>query len=343
MAGRAPAGGCWRRSKNSQMDTVPALVGITPTRLLKLSVCSFTSRKTSTIGRSIWLLTILIGGPAVSGTALSVPPTDVALLVEVSNYKNHQRFPALKGSDAAMSWLEDALVTHNFKVDRVTDPNQRNFRDELEKFLRKDARRSFFFFIGHGKDKAQAEDRETSYLLLTDATSNPEDGGWFGLDKLVDLLNKTRAEKLLVVLDACFAGRVMDDLRSTWFGPEQIVRKVTADRRSNGGDESIESILSKVPAVTVITSGGAEKVPEGSDFGKSLACSLAGRADQPPKDGVVTSEEIVQYVRRNIEGDERTEPEYLRSRENDITFTVPTGNIAAAANVRPKMESCALP
>lgn len=126
-----------------------------------------------------------------------------------------------------------------------------------------------FFFSGHGgqltSDDPMERDGLDETLVLYD--------GQIRDDELGDLLLNIDSRLSLVVLDACYSGGFRDTLR----------------RRKNqiGIFSSEEDVSSLV----------AEQFEAGGYLSNLLLYGLAGSADRSPADGILTVDELLQYLR----------------------------------------------
>ena len=230
-------------------------------------------------------------------------PKDIAFLVGVWDYSNYPNFGDLSKTSTkdTINSLERILNAHGFAVQTRFNPTTETFRSELDRFLRQEAQRAVFYFTGHGIDT-----NEVSYLLLGDS-ANVEGGRTpFRLDELAGSMGETSARKLLVVLDACYAGRIMD-----FIGNRQ--------ESSSPPPTDLDNILQRVADVTVITaSGKGRPVQAGGAFGTALACSLSPANPGGP---TITSDEVVNYVARCMCQNDLAIPKRFESGHHGITFS----------------------
>ena len=266
-------------------------------------------------------------GPAVSGNALSPLMQDSALLIGVAEYQNGDGRRDLPETTRTIERIAEALRAHHFYVETAINTDTPTFRKKLTNFLNMCKGRCVFYFTGHGIDSGK-DDRGVSCLLLSDSTwsaesclrtdnfveidSTEEDVGKppFALDELAYSLGSASANKLLVVLDACYAGSLTEHFGKTWNRPEPLIQR----------SGPLQDVLDKAASIAILTSGGHNKVPRGDRFGKALACSLVdAHVDADPEDGTISFSEIRRSV-LNIMTDAKSAVPMGTSSPYSITF-----------------------
>ena len=268
------------------------------------------------------LLLGLLFGLSIATEAAVAEPTDIALLVGVWDYTDRSDVSNLskKATENTISLLKETLEAHGFTVCDLINPDTATFRDKLHDFFSKDVQRAVFYFTGHGIDG-----ENTSYLLLNDSIEDEQTAQSAGLkpfplDELP--IAQASARKLLVVLDACYAGRIVSNLVGD--GPSN-----SSQTKRLPGD--LDSILGKVKAVSVITAGGRGRpVQAGSAFGEAFACSLAN----PATSSTITSQDVVDYVEACMSRQQLSIPKLFDSNDHGITF-----NREMTAHLPPKCAS----
>lgn len=199
----------------------------------------------------------------------------IALLVGISEY-GPEKWESLPYCAADAVRLGGALEsTGMLAPESMILVDAHATRDELVKALERAAEVVqpndvfLFFFSGHGgqlpSDDPMERDGLDETLVLHDAQIRD--------DELGDLLLNVDSRLSLVVLDACYSGGFRDTLR----------------RRKNqiGIFSSEEDVSSLV----------AEQFEAGGYLSNILLYGLAGGADRGPSDGVVTVDELLQYLR----------------------------------------------
>ncbi|KOR28607.1 hypothetical protein TI04_10630, partial [Achromatium sp. WMS2] len=154
----------------------------------------------------IWLLILLVTSWCWTELAIAREGRKYALVAGISDYNNASGLGKLKYARADAEALTQALKRAGYKVQLVVDHGVvKNFLvktlRQLASFLRPND--TFIFaYSGHGFEGANGQD----YLALYGVTSETVNNEGLPVDEVLDLLRKTRASQLLVLLDACRDG-----------------------------------------------------------------------------------------------------------------------------------------
>ena len=149
-----------------------------------------------------------------------------------------------------------------------------------------------FYFSGHG---APPSDDDTTYLIPYDHDLRDIETTCINFDDLASKIQKMRASKVVVILDACHSGGVKQK------GAKAAVNKGIVKRYLNAFQESEGRAL-------LLSSDESEVSWEDAESGiftRFLLEGLNGAADEND-DGIVTFTEAALYVEKNV-------PEYTRN------------------------------
>jgi tetratricopeptide (TPR) repeat protein len=232
--------------------------------------------------------------PRKAGTGGAAVPRGYALVVGIGKYRNldpseYLRFPE---SDAEaiyrilISQQGGAFPAEN--VRRLIGPQATlaNLRRELEEWLPSVAAepdRVVVYFAGHGVVKGNR-----GYLAPWDVDAHNLEGTGYPMDLLGKVLGeKVKARWKVLLTDACHSGKVT---------PETT-------------DEAVDAQFGQLPKTFLTFSATREREKSYEDpalstgfglFSYFLVQGIQGNADSSPCDGLVTADEVIEYVRGEV-------------------------------------------
>jgi tetratricopeptide (TPR) repeat protein len=222
-------------------------------------------------------------------------PRGYAVVIGISKYKNLAPAQNLGFAEKDAGNLYSALISKeagNLEFENVRkligpQATLENMRDALEVWLPSHAQESdrvVVYFVGHGV----ADPEGRGYLAPYDIDTGRVAQTAYAMQRLGEVFSKSvKARWKILLIDACHSGkvtvdsspsRVNEDLR----GLPQEFLTLTSSRSS---EQSFED-----PAL----SGG------NGLFTYFLVRGWLGEADVDPRDGVVTADELVSYVKREV-------------------------------------------
>lgn len=225
-------------------------------------------------------------------------------LIAIDHYRH---WPALQGPVSEAGELKKVLVSR-YHIDEIKElydkqASKEAIRDYLtglqeggENQLRKNDS-LFIYFSGHG----QAFEGETwnGYWIPYDGGSDIDARAyWLGNSELIGLVNKIKANHILIVSDSCFAGTLVDAGRgiTNWNGGGKYLQRMY-NRRSR----------------KVLTSGGLERVPGQSVFSRLLIDAL--NENQKPW---IEMAAIYRVIKESVCNRTGNHPEYGNLRYTDF-------------------------
>ena len=221
-------------------------------------------------------------------------PRGYALVIGISKYKNLDPSQNLNypESDAEaiyrvlISQQAGAFPPENVHLLKGSQATIANIRHELEVWLpsvAQPADRVVVYFAGHG-----LVDGERGYLAAWDVAQGKLDTTAYPMAALGDVLaNKVKAHWKVLLTDACHSGKIT---------PETT-------------DESVDLQLKKMPRDFLTLTATTERESSYEDgalstgfgvFTYFLVQAWKGYADVDPCDGVLTADELIEYVRNNV-------------------------------------------
>jgi tetratricopeptide (TPR) repeat protein len=225
---------------------------------------------------------------------LSFPETDADAIRQVLISKQGGAFP-----DANVRLL----------VGR--DATLHNMREALEEWLPSHVQeqdRALVYFAGHGFVK---EGR--GYLAPWDVDPASPETTAYPMDLVGKDLESVKAKWKVLLVDACHSGKIVGE--ST--------------------DEAVNAQLAQLPSgfLNLTATGARESSYEDPRLGFGVFSyfvkkGLEGNADTPPCDGVITAEELVDYVRREVSsyvrryGKSQTPTDHDRDYDNNMILGV---------------------
>jgi caspase domain-containing protein len=179
-------------------------------------------------------------------------------------------------------------------------PTLRNLKWALGTFLARSARREdtvLIFFAGHGAPELDPRGIErdglAKYLVPTDADLDDLYSTALPMDELQTIFNRIEAERIVVLLDACYSGAA---------GGRTFASRRT---RTADVDDVFLERLGRVRGRAIVTAARPSELSlELPDLGHGLFTyylleGLSGSADANG-DGVVTLQELYEYVERRV-------------------------------------------
>lgn len=221
-------------------------------------------------------------------------PRGYAVVIGVGEYKtlDQQYFLRFAQSDAQavfrtlISQEGGAFPAQNVHILLGRDATLENIRRELEEWLPKVAKepdRVVVYFSGHG-----IVDHNTGYLVPYDFQPNQLEKTAYSMKTLGAVMtDKVKARWKVLFADTCHSGKIT---------PET-------------SNETVEASLGELPKTFLTFSATRENEESFEDpnldggyglFSYFLVQGLSGKADLPPCDGVVTADELVEYVRSEV-------------------------------------------
>lgn len=218
----------------------------------------------------------------------------VALLVGEYEYTNG--WTPLPGVKQDLTNMDQALRKLGFTVTTVLNPSRETLLERLEEFRRLYGSQSethvVLYWSGHGHSVTQKigtdETRVEGYFVPADAPKPDREMEFynkaFDLRELITFTERLRNKQVLVVLDSCFSGSVLDQ----FFKARAPVHGIEAAGGVSG------------EARYFLTAGQADKlVPGQSVFTPALRRGLEGAADMN-QDNRLTGGELCAYVQKEI-------------------------------------------
>jgi tetratricopeptide (TPR) repeat protein len=289
------------------------------------------------------------GLPREQGSARPVAiPRGYALVIGIGKYEKLDPSEYLKFSETDAEAVYRVLISQQggaFPAENVVkligpEATLQNLQYELEQWLPlkvKEQDRVVVYFAGHGVVKGGR-----GYIAPWDVDPNSPETTAYPMDVLGKVLSeKVKAEWKVLLTDACHAGRI------------------TAETN----DEAINTQLSQLPTgfLNLSATGARESSFEDATlsggfgvFSYFVIQALQGQADTNC-DGVITAEEFVDYVRREVSsyvkkrgtrGESQTPTDHERDYDNNMVLAAnascsnagvpaptPLGSIAIEANM----------
>jgi hypothetical protein len=263
------------------------------------------------------LRTIIYDAPKVAAVAAApaapAPPPPVvrnqwAVIVGVGKYEVAS-IPALQYTVADAEAVYRTLTTAGgFKKEHVlllTDkserkPTLRNIKWALGTFLGRSAQKDdtvVIYYAGHGAPEVDTRGVErdglAKYLIPTDADPDDLYSTALPMDELQTIFGRIEAERVVVLLDACYSGSA---------GGRTFVAKKT---RAGAVDDLFLERLTRSKGRAIITASRTNEVsielPELGHgiFTYYLVQGLKGAADLN-RDGIVTLQELYEYLEQQV-------------------------------------------
>jgi uncharacterized caspase-like protein/tetratricopeptide (TPR) repeat protein len=220
-------------------------------------------------------------------------PRSYALVIAIANYKNLRDEQQLQYSERDANAIYSVLISPeggNFpaqNVQKLIGPNATlaNIREKLEKWLPGAARaddRVLIYFAGHG---FVADGK--AYLAPYDFNPSDIAATGYSMDALGHVFgSEIKAKWKVLLTDACHSGAINPDaevqtINRSLIDVNKSVFSLTASRDRERSFESPDW-------------GGGHGI-----FTYYVVKGLEGEADET-RDGIVTADELAEYVRRNV-------------------------------------------
>jgi uncharacterized caspase-like protein/Tfp pilus assembly protein PilF len=223
-----------------------------------------------------------------------------ALVIGINEYKNLAKEHWLRFAESDAEAIYDVMISaeggnippQNVKRLIGAQATREEIRKAVEDWLpsvSQDADRVIVFFAGHGVVSGGR-----GYLAPYDLNPKSPDSA-YSMEALGNVLaNKVRARWKVLLADACHSGKIS----------------------ASSSEEAINDAFSKLPGdfLTLTATREREKSYEDPTLGSGsglftyfLVKGWKGEADLPPSDGIVTADELCEFVRRRVR-------EFARSR-----------------------------
>lgn len=217
-----------------------------------------------------------------------------AVVIGVAKYKNLNEADNLKYSESDAEAVYRSIISKeggNIEPENVKkligpQATRENIRKALEEWLVKSAQepdRVIVFFAGHG-----LVDKGRGYLAPYDVDVRDIEHTGYAMDQFGTVLGRqVKAGWKVLFTDACHSGKVTSETSAS----------------------SVYDALSKMPQsfLTLTSSRESESSFEDPNlangfglFSYYLTQGWMGAADVDPRDGVVTADELIEYVRREV-------------------------------------------
>jgi len=228
-------------------------------------------------------------------SSILIPPRSYALVVGVSKYKSLPAKNELPYAEADAQLMYSILISPeggNFKAQNVhVLTNEKatlaNLRKELNEWLpsvAKDDDRVLIYFATHG-----FVDRSTGkgYLAAYDIDPNKYGSTGLPMDELGQVIGtKIHARNKILLTDSCHSGAISpedtESVNHTLMNLQKSLFSLTASRDRESSFEGAQW-------------GGGHGV-----FTYFVAKGMGGEADNTPRDGVVSADELSEYVRTQV-------------------------------------------
>jgi tetratricopeptide (TPR) repeat protein len=242
-------------------------------------------------------------------TAKVAVPRGYAVVIGISDYQKLEKDQDLPFAERDAESVYEVLISKeggNIEWQNVRkllgkDATQAKIRQTLEEWLPSVATeqdRVIVYFVGHGL----VDDNRAGYLAPYDVDPRNVGGTAYPMSRLSEVLaNKVKSRWKVLLTDACHSGKITpNSTLSTVNGTfRQLPRGFLTLNSSRESERSFEDP----------TLSGGHGV-----FSYFLARAWMGQSDDDPSDGVVTADELVNYVRREVR-------KYARDRGENQTPT----------------------
>ena len=222
-------------------------------------------------------------------------PRGLALVIGISQYRNLAPEDNLKFAERDAENLYSVLISKEgggFAFEDVAkligkDATLENIRNKLENWLPSQARpddRVVVFFVGHGV----VDEKRRGYLAPYDLNPDQLETTGYPMDRLGKVLsNDVKARWKMLLTDACHSGKIT--VSSTVENINASVRNVPE------GVLSLSSSRASEQSFEDPSLAGGNGV-----FSYFLARGWMGEADVDPANGIVTADELITYVKREV-------------------------------------------
>ncbi len=210
-----------------------------------------------------------------------------ALVVGIDNYQSKPLQYAVKDAKA----IKQALTNLGFDKNNIIclyneEATKENILNALTQELSKKLKRDdglVIFFSGHGLTH-QEEGKEVGYWVPSDGSFDST--SCISMILISEILNSMKCKHILLLIDCCYSGFVLQKSNSISSKTEGYVEAITQKKTRQ-----------------IITAGGkneqAMEVLGHGVFTEKLIDGLSGIADVD-FDGVITATELAQYVKKRV-------------------------------------------
>jgi tetratricopeptide (TPR) repeat protein len=221
-------------------------------------------------------------------------PRGYALVVGVGNYKNLPKEEALRFAESDAEAVYRTLISQEGgrmepeNVRKLIGPKATlaSIKDALENWLAKTAReedRVIVYFAGHG-----LVEKGRGFLAPYDVVKADIAATGYPMDKLGSVLGRDiKAAWKVLLTDACHSGKITPETsqEAVYEGFQKLPKNFLTLTSSRESEVSFED-----PALA--TGFGL--------FSYYLVQGWQGQADVDPRDGVITADELIDYVRNEV-------------------------------------------
>ncbi len=234
-------------------------------------------------------------------------PNRWAVLIGVSEYKDPS-VPSLRYSVADVETLRAALIgkagyhEENILVLTNAMATAESVRSTLGTWLPRqvaDRDMVLIYFSGHGGAepslRGNAEDGTEKYMMLADSKLDDMYGTALPMSELSRIFGRIRAEKLLFVMDSCYAGAAGD-------GGKGVLRE--GMKAVGLSDDYLNALTGSSGTVVLTASKASEVSMESPEFGMGIfthyLCEALRGAGDSDGDGLVSVVELFQHLSKQV-------------------------------------------
>jgi tetratricopeptide (TPR) repeat protein len=254
-------------------------------------------------------------------------PRGFAVVIGVAKYEKLAAEDNLDFPESDADAIRQVLISKqggafpdaNVKLLVGRDATLQNIREALEEWLPSHVQeqdRALVYFAGHGFVKGGR-----GYLAPWDVDPASPDTTGYPMDSVGKDMGSLKAKWKVLLVDACHSGRIV----------------------GGSTDEAVNAQLAQLPSgfLNLTATGARESSYEDPRLGFGVFSyfvkkGLEGNADTPPCDGVITAEELVDYVRREVSsyvkryGKSQTPTDHDRDYDNNMILGVNPGCVDTA-------------
>lgn len=246
-------------------------------------------------------------------------PRGYAVVIGVAKYEKLDPADNLSFPESDAENIREVLISKqggafpdsNVKLLVGRNATLQNIRQALEEWLPSQVQeqdRAVVYFAGHGFVKDGK-----GYLAPWDVDPDSPDTTGYPMDMVGKDLQHLKAKWKVLLVDACHSGKIV----------------------GGSTNEAVNTELSQLPSgfLNLTATGARQSSYEDPRLGYGvftyfLKKGLEGNADTPPCDGVITAEELVDYVRREVSsyvkqyGKSQTPTDHDRDYDNNMVLGV---------------------
>lgn len=246
-------------------------------------------------------------------------PRGYAVVIGVAKYEKLDAEDNLSFPESDAENIREALISKqggafpdaNVKLLVGRNATLQNIRQALEEWLPSQVQeqdRAVVYFAGHGFVKGGK-----GYLAPWDVDPASPDTTGYPMEMVGKDLQHLKAKWKVLLVDACHSGKIV----------------------GGSTDEAVNSELGQLPSgfLNLSATGARESSYEDPRLGYGVFSyfvkkGLEGNADTAPCDGVITAEELVDYVRREVSsyvkqyGKSQTPTDHDRDYDNNMVLAV---------------------